>query len=73
MEHKKDLCPYGIPQELTLPILRRGKWTLEEEVFADHIREYFSQGYLNLAHGTTLRSYLSNVLHCDPMVSATGK
>mmetsp|Transcript_22177 Transcript_22177/g.52395 ORF Transcript_22177/g.52395 Transcript_22177/m.52395 type:complete len:199 (+) Transcript_22177:190-786(+) len=48
--------------------LRRGKWTPEEEEFAKYTISVFQSGYLSeeLA-GTTLRSYLSEKLNCDPM------
>jgi len=69
MESGVNFLPghYGVPLELTSCVLRRGKWTPEEETFADKIRDYFSQGLLDLRAGTTLRTYLSEVLHCDPM------
>lgn len=47
--------------------LRRGKWTSEEEVYVERIISDFSTGLLPVAAGTTLRSYLSDKLHCDPM------
>jgi hypothetical protein len=47
--------------------LRRGKWTPEEEDYVGRIISDFSTGLLPVAAGTTLRSYLSDKLHCDPM------
>ena len=47
--------------------LRRGKWTPEEEVYANAAIRDFNNGYLDSAPGTTLRSYLSERLQCDPM------
>lgn len=47
--------------------LRKGKWTAEEEEFTSRIIHYFSTGLLTLPEGTTLRSYLSEKLSCDPM------
>ena len=48
--------------------LRKGKWSTEEELFANKIISYFNKGLLpNVAAGTTLRSYLSDKLQCDPM------
>lgn len=47
--------------------LRRGKWTQEEEDFANKIIHDFKHGKLPLAEGTTLRTFLSKVLNCDPM------
>jgi hypothetical protein len=47
--------------------LRKGKWTQEEELFAEAIIREFRRGMLALPRGTTLRSYLAKKLHCDPM------
>ena len=47
--------------------LRRGKWTSEEEAFALAAIRDFNSGYLDAPGGTTLRSYLSDRLQCDPM------
>ena len=43
--------------------LRKGKWTVEEEDYADKIIALFNRGLLPIAAGTTLRSYLSDTLH----------
>mmetsp|Transcript_32843 Transcript_32843/g.96850 ORF Transcript_32843/g.96850 Transcript_32843/m.96850 type:complete len:495 (+) Transcript_32843:380-1864(+) len=47
--------------------LRRGKWTVEEEEYAALVIQMFNAGYLPAPAGTTLRAYLSDKLHCDPM------
>lgn len=47
--------------------LRKGKWTMEEEQYANKIINYFNKGLLGIPNGTTLRSYLSEKLNCDPM------
>lgn len=47
--------------------LRKGKWTIEEEMYTSAIIREFERGMLDCAPGTTLRSYLSEKLHCDPM------
>lgn len=47
--------------------LRRGKWTPEEEHFALRLIEEFKAGLLPLTDGTTLRTFLSKLLNCDPM------
>eukprot|EP00934_Nitzschia_sp_Nitz4_P003184 Nitzschia sp. Nitz4//scaffold62_size106224//32147//33416//NITZ4_004348-RA/size106224-augustus-gene-0.88-mRNA-1//1//CDS//3329555832//3174//frame0 len=47
--------------------LRRGKWTVEEEAYVARIIRDFNAGYLKAPAGTTLRSYLSDKLQCDPM------
>ena len=47
--------------------LRKGKWTLEEENYANKIIYLFNRGILPIPTGTTLRCYLSETLRCDPM------
>jgi len=47
--------------------LRRGKWTSEEEAYANRLIYEFKQGLLPLTEGTTLRTFLSKLLNCDPM------
>jgi len=47
--------------------LRRGKWTEEEETYVARVIHDFNLGYLNTPAGTTLRTYLSDKLNCDPM------
>lgn len=42
--------------------LRKGKWTSEEENYANKIIAYFNQGLLRIPTGTTLRTYLSDKL-----------
>ena len=42
---------------------RKGKWTVEEENYANKIIKYFNSGMLSIEAGTTLRSYLSDRLH----------
>ena len=49
------------------PALRRGKWTSEEECYAVRLISEFRQGLLPLTDGTTLRTFLSKLLNCDPM------
>jgi hypothetical protein len=49
------------------PPLRRGKWTPEEEAFASRLIVEFKAGLLPLTDGTTLRTFLSKLLNCDPM------
>ena len=43
-------------------LLRKGKWTAEEENYANMIITLFNQGMLPILTGTTLRSYLSDKL-----------
>ena len=47
--------------------LRRGKWTVEEEAYVARVIQDFNSGYLDAPAGTTLRTYLSEKLQCDPM------
>lgn len=47
--------------------LRRGKWTRAEEEYAAATISYFCDGVLAIQYGTTLRGYLAQQLHCDPM------
>ena len=49
------------------PPLRRGKWTTEEEGYANRLIQEFKAGLLPLTDGTTLRTFLSKLLNCDPM------
>lgn len=46
---------------------RKGKWTLEEENYCNKIIFLFNHGLLPIECGTTLRTYLSDKLNCDPM------
>ena len=41
---------------------RKGKWTAEEENYANKIISLFKRGLLDIPSGTTLRSYLSEKL-----------
>lgn len=48
--------------------LRRGKWTQEEEAFANALIEGFEKGTIqDCGNGCTLRAFLSRKLHCAPM------
>lgn len=49
------------------PKQRKGKWTTEEEEYAQRMITYFNLGLLRVQQGMTLRAYLSEKLHCDPM------
>ncbi|TMW59430.1 hypothetical protein Poli38472_004499 [Pythium oligandrum] len=49
------------------PGMRKGKWTAEESAYCDRLIEEFKKGNLPLAEGTTLRTFLSKLLNCDPM------
>jgi hypothetical protein len=47
--------------------LRSGKWTTEEEAYADILIDLFEKGHIDEKNGCTLRSFLSRKLHCAPM------
>jgi len=47
--------------------VRRGKWTQEEQIYAERLIRNFEAGLLPLENGATLRAYLSKKLNCDPM------
>jgi hypothetical protein len=47
--------------------VRRGKWTAEEESYSNQLIYEFKAGLLPLTDGTTLRTFLSKLLNCDPM------
>ena len=55
------------PSNKKRPELRRGKWTQEEEAYANRLIQEFKAGLLPLTDGTTLRTFLSKLLNCDPM------
>lgn len=62
--------PAEVPEEEEAPAagLRSGKWTKEEEVYADALIEKFESGTLpDCPRGKTLRAYLSQKLNCIPM------
>jgi hypothetical protein len=46
---------------------RSGKWTKEEEVYADILVELFDKGQVDERNGSSLRGFLSRKLHCTPM------
>jgi hypothetical protein len=47
---------------------RAGKWTQEEEIFANNLIRAFESGTLDdCEEGKSLRSYLAKKLHCAPM------
>ena len=57
----------GEKEAKAAPPLRRGKWSLEEEAYASRLIVEFKAGLLPLTDGTTLRTFLSKLLNCDPM------
>lgn len=63
--------PESEPEEVTSHVvtgaLRRGKWTRAEEDYAAALISFFCDGLLSIQYGTTLRGYLAQQLHCDPM------
>lgn len=61
------VAPTPPAQSKPTTALRRGKWTVEEEAYVARVIQDFNSGFLNAPAGTTLRTYLSEKLHCDPM------
>ena len=59
--------PMTVPTSPQNDSLRRGKWTPEEEEYVSRVISDFNAGFLKAPPGTTLRSYLSEKLNCDPM------
>ena len=59
--------PMTVPTSSQNDSLRRGKWTPEEEEYVSRVISDFNAGFLKAPPGTTLRSYLSEKLNCDPM------
>lgn len=57
----------GVSAHKPTMLLRRGKWTAEEEAYANRLIQEFKAGLLPLTCGTTLRTFLSKLLNCDPM------
>mmetsp|Transcript_10405 Transcript_10405/g.29739 ORF Transcript_10405/g.29739 Transcript_10405/m.29739 type:complete len:348 (-) Transcript_10405:265-1308(-) len=55
------------PRRKPLLYQKSGKWSSEEEAYADALRVYFQRGILNLPEGTTLRCFIANQLQCSPM------
>lgn len=63
----KDPQKIGSPKVKQGTALRRGKWTVEEEAYVARVIQDFNSGFLDAPAGTTLRTYLSEKLKCDPM------
>lgn len=51
----------------TRAVIRRGKWTVEEENYALKLLTEFSAAIIPLSEGITLRTFLARMLNCDPM------
>lgn len=67
-DDKSSRSESPIPDDRTpKPPLRKGKWTSEEEAYTSCIINEFTRGFLPIVAGTTLRSFLSEKLNCDPM------
>ncbi len=67
MKAKQVTVPAASGGKKKGPPLRRGKWTPEEESYANRLIQEFKAGLLPLTDGTTLRTFLSKLLNCDPM------
>lgn len=47
---------------------RKGKWTTEEEEYANYVVYYLQSGLLDLPNGgASVRTYVADLLRCDPM------
>jgi hypothetical protein len=46
--------------------LRSGKWTPEEEAYAEGLMKEFKAGHLKLEEGKSLRKFLAEKLGCSP-------
>lgn len=46
--------------------LRRGKWKAEQQFYAIRVLQDLNSAFLNAPEGTSLKSYLSEKLHCEP-------
>ncbi|CAJ1953394.1 unnamed protein product [Cylindrotheca closterium] len=68
-QHAFNMYRPPLAQETTFKDkkLRSGKWTPEEEAYADILIELFVKGQVDLENGSTLRSFLAKKLHCAPM------
>lgn len=64
---KKNNSPSSSSSPSKSGQLRRGKWTVEEEAYVARVIQDFNSGYLDAPAGTTLRTFLSEKLNCDPM------
>jgi hypothetical protein len=66
MESEYELPSYAVEYDGGAP--RSGKWTPEEERFANRLIHDFELGLLaDCEDGCTLRSYLARKLNCAPM------
>eukprot|EP00937_MAST-01D_sp_MAST-1D-sp2_P001938 g1938.t1 len=66
-EPDREREPAAEEAPAALALSRKGKWTREEEDYANKLIEHFHSGVLPIAEGTTLRCFLSNILNCEPM------
>lgn len=55
--------------ELAIPpqLLRKGKWSPEEEQYTLKVMELFKEGVVDSTPGISLRIYLAKKLNCEPM------
>jgi hypothetical protein len=66
MESEFEMPSYAVEYDSGAP--RSGKWTPEEERFANRLIHDFELGLLaDCEDGCTLRSYLARKLNCAPM------
>lgn len=67
MQSHRMMFPNTLSSALNKISWRKGKWIDEEELYTKKLIEAFNNGYLKIPTGTTLRSFLSEKLSCDPM------
>jgi hypothetical protein len=65
--HVSEYASSAKRSRLNVEGVRRGKWSPEEQAYADRLIHDFEAGILPLENGATLRAYLSKKLNCDPM------
>jgi hypothetical protein len=66
----EDVVPLTVEEERLKAHMatRSGKWTIQEEQYAEVLVDYFRNGWLaDCFDGTTLRVYLTIKLGCSPM------
>jgi len=63
IQHDFPAVNWRGPPAPSSPLLRKGKWTAEEEAYVERIILDFSRGFLALPSGTTLRGFLSEKLN----------
>ena len=63
-QHRSTDSSPSIPSKT---FIRKGKWSREEEAFAEQLIKEFTAGTVDCKNGTTLRSFLAKRLNCTGM------